>query len=79
MIFLTKLDNLACKGQIPNFMAPAFYSATLTALKTNGIRLIALGEVICHLVAKCIAKEAAYEAVELFPAKQLGVAVRGGA
>ena len=62
-------------------MAPAFCSATLTALNKNktGIRPIAVGEVIRRLVAKCIAKEAAIEAVELFGSKQLGVAVKGGA
>ena len=38
-----------------------------------------MGEVIRRLVAKCIAKEAATEAVELFGSKQLKVAVKGGA
>ena len=78
---LTKLVNLASRGQLPSFVAPAFCSATLTALnkKKTGIRPIAVGEVIRRLVAKCIAKEAAIEAVELFGSKQLGVAVKGGA
>ena len=78
---LTKLVNLASRGQLPSFVAPAFCSATLTALnkKKTGSRPIAVGEVIRRLVAKCIAKEAAIEAVELFGAEQLGVAVRGGA
>ena len=62
-------------------MAPAFWSATLTALnkKKTGIITIAVGEVIRRLVAKCIAKEAAILAVELFGEKRLGVAFRGGA
>ena len=62
-------------------MAPALCSATLTALnkKKTAVRPIAVGEVIRRLVAKCIAKEATIEAVELFGAKQLGVAVRGRA
>ena len=38
-----------------------------------------MGEVIRRLVAKCIAKEAAIEAVKLFGSKLLGVAVKGGA
>ena len=78
---LTKLVNLASRGQLPSFVAPAFCSATLTALnkKKTGIRPIAVGEVIRRLVAKCIAKETAIEAVELFGSKQLGVAVKGGA
>ena len=81
MNFLTKLVNFASRGQLPSFVAPAFCSATLTALnkKKTGIRPIAVGEVIRRLVAKCIAKEAAIEAVELFGSKQLGVAVKGGA
>ena len=78
---LTKLVNMASRGQLPSFVAPAFCSATLTALnkKKTGIRPIAVGGVIRRLVAKCIAKEAAIEAVELFGSKQLGVAVKGGA
>ena len=78
---LTKLVNLASRGQLPSFVAPAFCSATLTAMdkKKTGNRHIAVGEVIRQLVAKRIAKEAAIEAVELFCSKQLGVAVKGGA
>ena len=80
MSSLTKLVNLSNNGELPSFLAPAFCSATLTALikKKIVIRPIAEGEVIRRLVARCIAKEAAIEAVELFGAKQLGVAVRGG-
>ena len=78
MISLTKLVTMASRGQLPSFVAPAFCSATLTALnkKKTGI---AVGDVIRRLVAKCIAKEAAIEAVELFGAKQLGIVVREGA
>ena len=78
---LTKLVTLASRGQLPSFVAPAFCSATLTALnkKKTDIRPIAVGEVIRRLVAKCIAKEAAIEVVELFVSKRLGVAVKGGA
>ena len=45
---LTKIVNLARRGQLPNFMPPAFCSATLTALnkKQTGFRPIAVGEVI---------------------------------
>ena len=76
-----KLVNLASKGKLPSFVAPAFCSDTLTAMnkKKTGIRPIAVGEVIRRLVAMCIAKEVAIEAIELFGAKQLGVNVRGGA
>ena len=55
---LTKLVNLASRGKLPRFVAPAFCSAILTALNKNktGIRPIAVDEVIRRLVAKCIAK-----------------------
>ena len=78
---LTKLVILASGGQLPSFVTPAFCSATLTALnkKITGLRPIAVGEIIRRLVAKCISKEAATEAVELFVSKQLIVAVKGGA
>ena len=78
---LTKLVNSASRGQLSSFVAPAFCRATLTALnkKKNAIRPIAVGEALRHLLAKCISKELAIEAAELFGAKQLGVAVRGGA
>ena len=76
----TKIENSASRAQHPS-LSPVFCSATLTALNKNktGIRPIAVSEVSRRLVAKCIAKEAAIEAVELFGAKQLGGAVRGGA
>ena len=70
---------MASKGQFPSFLAPAFCSHSLTALKETDIRLIAMGEVIRRRVAKCIAKEAVFEEVESFRAKHLGVAVNGGA
>ena len=75
---LTKLINLASRGQLPSFVAPVFCSATLTALKRkeNWHCTYCWVEVIWRFVAKFIAKEAA---VELFGARQLGVAVRGGA
>ena len=82
MSSLTKLVILASRGQLPNFATPVFCSATLTALKNTktGIRTIDLVEVTRRRrVAKCIRKQAAIEAVELFGAKQLGGAVRGGA
>ena len=37
-----------------------------------------MGEELWCLVAECIAKEEAFEAVEMFRAKQLGVAVKRG-
>ena len=68
-------------GQQPSFVAPSFCRASLTALKQkkSAVRPIAVGEIIRRLVAKCIAKEAASEIVDLFGVKQLGIAVKGGA
>ena len=45
----------------------------------SGVRLIAVGEVIRHLIASCIARKANSEAADLFNTKKLGVAVKGGA
>ena len=43
---ITKLVNLAGRGQFPSFVAPTFCSASLTALKKTkgGVRPIAVGE-----------------------------------
>ena len=77
---ITKLVNLASRGQLPSFVAPTFCSASLTVLKKTkrGVRPIAVGEVLRRLIAKCIAQEASSEAVELFSSRQLGVAVKCG-
>ena len=78
---ITKLVNLASRGQLPSFVAPTFCSASLTALKKTkgGVRPIAVGEVLRRLIAKCIVQEASSDAVELFSSRQLGVAVKCGA
>ena len=78
---ITKLVNLASRGQLPSFVAPTFCSASLTAPKKTkgGVRPIAVGEVCRRLIAKCIAQEASSEAVELFSSRQLGVAIKQGA
>ena len=78
---ITKLVNLASRGQLPVSVAPVFCSASLTVLKKlkGGVRPIAVGEVLRRLVAKCIAKQTQTESAELFSSKQLGVGVKGGA
>ena len=78
---ITKLVNLASRGQLPKFVAPTFCSALLTALKKTkgGVRPIAVGEALRRLIAKYIAQEASSEAAELFSSRQLGVAVKCGA
>ena len=78
---LTKLVNISCRGELPEFVSQALCSASLSALlkKKGGNRPIAVGEVLRRLMAKCLAKEANLEAKELFQSLQLGVGVKGGA
>ena len=78
---ITKLVNLASRGQLPVSVAPVFCSASLTALKKlkGGVRPTVMGELLQLLVAKCIAKQTHTESAELFSSKQLGVGVKGGA
>ena len=78
---ITKLVNLASRGQLLVPVAAVFCSASLTSLKKLkcGVRPIAVGEVLRRLVAKCIAKQTQTESAELFSSKQLGVGVKGGA
>ena len=77
---LTKLVNISCRGELPEFVSQALCRASLSALlkKNGGIRPIAVGEVLRRLIAKCLAKEANLEAKEFFQSLQLGVGVRGG-
>ena len=78
---LTKLVNISCRGELPEFVSQALCSASLSTLlkKKGGIRPIEVGEVLRRLIAKCLAKEANLEAKELFQSLQLGVGVKGGA
>ena len=52
----TTLVNVLAKGEAPNSLAPFLASATLAALpkKDDGIRPIAVGEVLRRLTAKCL-------------------------
>ena len=77
---LTKLVNISCRGELPEFVSQALCSASLSALlkKKGGILPIAV-EVLRRLIAKCLAKEANLEAKELFQSLQLGVGVKRGA
>ena len=77
----TKLVNICCRGELPEFVSRDLCSASLSALlkKKGGVCLIAVGEVLRRLIAKCLAKEANLEAKELFQSLQLGVGAKGGA
>ena len=81
MRVLTKLVNISCRGELPEFVSQALCSASLSAWlkKKGGFCRIAVGEVLGRLIAKCLAKEANLEAKELFQSLQLGVGVKGGA
>ena len=56
---LTKLVNLASRGQLPSFAASAFCSATLTALKTKktGIRPVAVRKLFGALLPSALQKK----------------------
>ena len=61
---LTKLVNIICRGELPEFVSRALCRASLSALlkKKGGVRPIAVGEVLRRLIAKCLTKEANLEA-----------------
>ena len=77
----TRLVNMSCRGELPEFVSQALCSASLSTLlrMKGGIRPIAVGEVLRRLIAKCLAKEANLEAKELFQSLQLCDGVKGGA
>ena len=78
---ITKLVNVATRGQLPVSVESVFCSASLTALKKlkGGVRFIAVGEVLRRLVANCTAKQTQTESADFFSSKQLGLGNKGGA
>ena len=60
--------NLLAKGDAPLSIAPLLAGATLTALpkKDNGIRPVAVGEVLRRLTAKCLCSSFKEEAQTYF-------------
>ena len=77
---LTKIVNILAKGNLPARVAPYFCGAKLHAAKKkdNGVRPIAVGDLICRLVAKCFASAIGGKVSALLAPHQLGVAVRNG-
>ena len=65
---LTKLGNISCRGELPEFVSQALCIASLPALlKTKGvIHPNAVTDVLRRLIARCLAKEANSEAKEIF-------------
>ena len=69
------------RGGVPQEVVPHFCGARLhAAAKTEygGIRSIAVGNILRHLVAKCCAGRLQSRAAALLSPHQLGVGVRGG-
>ena len=77
---LTKLVNVLAAGRLPDNVAPFFCGARLHAAKKkdDGLRPIAVGNILCRLVAKCFASAVADKAAAYLAPHQLGVGVRSG-
>ena len=77
---LTNIVNKMNQGNVPSEIRPFLFAATLHAAtkKQGGVRPIAIGDVYCRLVSKCLASLVAEEAVFAFCPFQLGIKVRGG-
>ena len=71
----TALVNLLAKGEAPNSLAPFLAGATLMALpkKDDGIRPVAVGEVLRRLTAKCLCSAYKEQASAFFFPLQIGV------
>ena len=71
--------NLLATGQAPSSIFPHLCSATLLACgKKNGLRPIAVGEVLRRLISKSLATATRHDAFNSLAPLQLGVCVRGG-
>ena len=77
---LTRLVNLVLAGQCPGDVAPIFFGGRLIALnkKSGGIRPIAVGITLRHLVSKCANTHAVARLATYFRPTQLGVGTPGG-
>ena len=77
---LTRLVNLALRGEIPPSARTAFYGAALTALrkKDGGIRPIAVGSTYRRLATKVGLKSLSDELGQELRPIQLGYGTRGG-
>ena len=69
------MNNLLAKKEAPRDLAPFLAGATLTALpkKDNGIRPVAVGEVLRRLTAKCLCIAFKEQAGSYFFPLQIGV------
>jgi len=78
---LTEFVNFVLAGNIPDWVRPFFFGASLFAFskKDGGIRPIAVGLTLRRLVAKVASRSVANRGAELLKPRQLGVGVKGGA
>ena len=72
--------NLFARGEAPTSIAPYLCGASLLALKKkdDGIRPIAVGEILLRLVAKCLCRLSSQKAASLLVPLQVGVGIPGG-
>ena len=77
---LTRFTNLLAAGQSPSSILPHLCGASLFAIrkKSDGLRPIAVGEVLRRLTSKCLANAAHQSAFSSLTPLQLGVCVKGG-
>ena len=77
---LTTLVNQALLGELPAVVRPAFFGATLTALRKSdgGLRPIAVGSVFRRLTTKVALKSLASELGQQLRPVQLGYGTAGG-
>ena len=77
---LTRFVNFLAAGRSPRTVIPHLCGATLLASKKKkgGHHPIAAGDVLCHLVSKCLATFVHLPACPLLAPLQLGVSVCGG-
>ena len=78
---LTRLANAILQGKVPAEMQPFFAGARLYAArkKGDGLRPIAVGNVLRRLVAKTAARKVMQKVSDLLRPHQLGVGVESGA
>ena len=77
---MTRLVNAFAAGRMPKALAPYLSGGNLFAAlkKSGGHRPIAVGEFLCPLTSKCVAKKATSDTAEYLAPHQLGVGVKGG-
>ena len=78
---LSDFVNLLTQGKVPAEIVPHLYGTLLlgTRKKSGGLRPIAVGEVLHHLVSTCLAQSVHQSALSHLSPHQLGVGTPNGA